>query len=88
VYEYVCGGEGQLVTEFPLESPPVGREWPIVVIPLVSLNKGPHFKTSSLVKNKNKIMGLDGARSQDQQCWRGPAAISVTDRRIEMKGFD
>jgi hypothetical protein len=47
-----CGGEGQLVSECPLESPPVEGEWPVIIRPLLSLKRRPHFKTRKSIGNK------------------------------------
>jgi hypothetical protein len=55
----VCWGEGQAVSECPLESPPVEGERPVAVRPFLSLRRKPHFRTrKSFVKNKNMATGL------------------------------
>jgi hypothetical protein len=67
----VCGGKGQLVSAGSREG-----EGPVVIRPLLSLKKRPHFKTfKSLGRNKNITMGTDATRNQDFLCWRGPAAL-------------
>jgi hypothetical protein len=76
---YVCERERSVkvpINECPLESPPVEGEWPLVVRPLPSMKRRPHFKTcKSLGKNKNTVMGPGGSWNQDLLCWWGPAAI-------------
>jgi hypothetical protein len=53
--------EGKLVSECPLDSPLVERECPLVVKPVLSLKRRPHFKTCRrLGKNKNMIMVPEG----------------------------
>jgi hypothetical protein len=70
-FVYVCGGEGQLVSEDPFESPPIEGQWPVVVRSLVSPKGRPHFEMrKSLRKNKNIVMGPDGTWKQDWLCWR------------------
>jgi hypothetical protein len=57
----------------------VEREWLIVVTPLRSSKRRPHFKTrKKSVKIKNMAMGPDWVLNQRQLCWRGPAAIYLT----------
>jgi hypothetical protein len=60
------GGKEQLVSECPLESAPEEGEGPIVVRPLLSLKRRPHFKIrKSLGKNEYSVMGPDANRNQD-----------------------
>jgi hypothetical protein len=81
-YVYMCA-KGQLLSECPLQSPPVEGEWPVVVRSLLSSNMRPHFKIrKSLGKNKNMVMGPDVIRNWDWLCWRRSAAIYPTDGRM------
>jgi hypothetical protein len=70
----------KLMSECPLESPPV------VLRPFLTSKKRPHLKRSKILgNNKNIVMGPDGTRHQDWLCWRGPIAIHPpTDRPIDV----
>jgi hypothetical protein len=77
----------RLVSEFPLESPPLEGEWPALVRRHLSLKRRLHFKTrKSFAKNKNTVIGPYGARNQDWLCLRGPAAINPTDSQSWVAG--
>jgi hypothetical protein len=61
----VCVGEGQFVSECLLESPSEQGEWPVVVRPLLSLKRRPHFKTcKSFGKYKNMVVGPNGTETK------------------------
>jgi hypothetical protein len=76
----VCGGEDQLVSEHPLESPPE-VEWPIVVIPFSHWRRSPTSEHAHVYgRTKTLITDPDGTRNQELLCRRGPAAVYPTDR--------
>jgi hypothetical protein len=41
---------------------------------------GPISKHAKIWKERNIVTGPDRARNQEGLCWRGPAAIYLTDR--------
>jgi hypothetical protein len=81
MYMYIDKEQGgrRVVSECPVESLSVEGEWPVVMRPLLSSKRRPHFKThKSLGKNKNMVMGPDGARNHD--ClWQGRANSNLPD---------
>jgi hypothetical protein len=48
-----------------MESPPVERELPVVIRPLLSSKMRPHFKTYESLGKKNRVMGLDRTSNQN-----------------------
>jgi hypothetical protein len=77
---FARGGEDPLISECPLESPPVEGDWPVATKPLLLLKNGTHFKAHKCSwKSKNRVMGPDDTRNQDLPCWKWPAANLPTD---------
>jgi hypothetical protein len=70
--ESVIAGFGMSESERQHSHSPVEGQWPVVVRPLLSSKRRPHFKIRKVWKEQK--CG-HGARNQEWLCWRGSIAI-------------